>query len=66
MDLLAKIVKGSQPLTVFAKSSILDVWMASEYASASIWSWWFLNFAQKHIKDNIHNENENIHILQLY
>ena len=34
MNLFTKIVKGSQPLAVFTKSSILDVWKDSEYASA--------------------------------
>ena len=31
MDCIAKIVKGSIPSTVFAKSSILDAWLGSEY-----------------------------------
>ena len=34
MALLAKIVGVFQPLTVFVKSFILDVWQGSEYASA--------------------------------
>ena len=33
MDLFAKIVNGVQPLTIFAKRSILDVQLGSEYAS---------------------------------
>ena len=33
MDLLAKIVNGWKPLTIFAKPFILDVWLGSEYAS---------------------------------
>ena len=33
MKLFAKIIKGSQPLTIFAKPSTLDVWQGSEYAS---------------------------------
>ena len=34
--LFPKIVYGFQPLTIFAKSSILDVRLGSEYASALI------------------------------
>ena len=30
MELFAKLVSGSQQLTIFAKSSILDVWVGSE------------------------------------
>ena len=33
MDLFAKIVKGWKSLTIFAKSSILDVCLGSEYTS---------------------------------
>ena len=33
MKLLVKIVKDFQLLTIFAKSSILDIWQDSEYAS---------------------------------
>ena len=33
MEIFAKIVNGFQPLTIFAKSSILDVLQGSEYAS---------------------------------
>ena len=33
MELFAKTVDSIPPLTIFAKSSILDVWMSSEYAS---------------------------------
>ena len=29
----AKTVDGIQPLTIFAKRSILDVWLGCEYAS---------------------------------
>ena len=36
MEIFAKIVNDFQPLIVFAKSSILDVWQASEYASRNI------------------------------
>ena len=32
MELFVKIVNGWQPLTIFAKSSILDVCQGSEYA----------------------------------
>ena len=31
MELFAKIVNGNQPLTIFAKSSTLDVFQGSEY-----------------------------------
>ena len=34
MVLFIKMVTGFQPLTIFAKSSILDVWQASAYVSA--------------------------------
>ena len=33
MKLFAKIVNGFQPLTILAKSSSLEVWQGSEYAS---------------------------------
>ena len=34
MDLFAKIVNRFQPLTIFAESSMLDVWQSSEYPPA--------------------------------
>ena len=34
MDLFAKTVNDFRLLTIFVKSSILDVWQSSEYASA--------------------------------
>ena len=34
MELFGKIVNGFSPLTIFAKSYILDVWLGSENASA--------------------------------
>ena len=33
----AKIIKSFQPLAIFAKSSILDVWQCFEYASELEW-----------------------------
>ena len=33
MELFAKIVKNEKPFTIFAKTSNLDVWEGSEYAS---------------------------------
>ena len=33
MELFAKIVKNEKPFTIFVKTSILDVWQGSEYAS---------------------------------
>ena len=33
MELFAKIVKNEKQFTIFAKTSILDVWQRSEYAS---------------------------------
>ena len=36
MKRLAKIVNGFQPLTIFAKRSILDIWQSSEYSSENI------------------------------
>ena len=38
MELFAKSVTSFQPLTVFAKYSILDVWLGSEYASEIIYA----------------------------
>ena len=48
----AKIVKGFQSLTIFAKSSILDVWQGSEYACGII-IWYFLKeWCKIHFTDN--------------
>ena len=33
MELFAKIIKNEKPFTIFAKTSILDVWQGPEYAS---------------------------------
>ena len=33
MELFAKIVKNEKPFTIFAKTSILDVWQDPKYAS---------------------------------
>ena len=33
MELFAKLVKNEKPLTIFVKTSMLDVWQGSEYAS---------------------------------
>ena len=33
MEFFEKVVEGFQPLTIFGKRSILDVWQGSEYAS---------------------------------
>ena len=33
MEIFVKIVKNEKPFTIFAKSSILDVWQGSEYTS---------------------------------
>ena len=33
MELFVKIVKNEKPFTIFVKTSILDVWQGSEYAS---------------------------------
>ena len=35
MERFAKIVNGFQPLPIFAKPSILEVWQGSEYTSDS-------------------------------
>ena len=32
MELFAKILKNEKPLTIFAKTSILNVWQGSKYA----------------------------------
>ena len=36
MELFVIIVNGLQPLTIFEKSFMLDVWMGSEYVSEDI------------------------------
>ena len=36
MKLFAKIVNCRKPLTIFAKSSFLDVWLGSEYPTANV------------------------------
>ena len=33
MELFVKIVDGWRPLAIFAKSTIVDIWQGSEYAS---------------------------------
>ena len=33
MEFFMKIVKNGKPFTIFVKTSILDVWQGSEYAS---------------------------------
>ena len=33
IELFAKIVRNEKPFTIFVKTSILDVWQGSEYAS---------------------------------
>ena len=46
MELFAKIVKNENPFTIFVKTSILDVWQGSEYASelaSKVTHVWFLN-----------------------
>ena len=37
MELLAKIANSFQPLTIFAKISVLHVWKVSQYASETMW-----------------------------
>ena len=38
VELFAKLVTGFQPLNVFTKCSILDVWLSSEYACEIIYA----------------------------
>ena len=33
MELFAKMVRNEKPFTIFVKTSYLDVWQGSEYAS---------------------------------
>ena len=33
MELFTKVVKNEKPFTIFEKTSILDIWQGSEYAS---------------------------------
>ena len=40
LELFLKLVSGFQLLTIFAKSSILDVWQGSEYASGLMGLWY--------------------------
>ena len=35
IERFAKIVNNSKPLTIFGKSSILDIWQGAEYGIAS-------------------------------
>ena len=35
MERIVEVVKGSKPLTIFAKHSILDVWQVSQYVSVT-------------------------------
>ena len=37
-ETISKIVNGLQPLTIFGKISILDIWEGSKYTSAYLWS----------------------------
>ena len=41
MEIFEKIVNDFQQLAIFAKDSILDVWLGSEYTSVLCWV--FLN-----------------------
>ena len=51
MELFAKLVKGWKPLTIFAKSFILDVWQGSEYdPNHDLLSSLFLNPQNGYIK----------------
>ena len=48
MKPFVKIVNAEKPLTIFAKSSILDVWQGSEYASG--WTRTFSKILEKILK----------------
>ena len=51
MELFEKIVKNEKPFTIFVKTSILDVWQDSEYASelaSKVTDVWFLNEFEYH------------------
>ena len=37
MEYFAKVVYGFQPLNIFDKNSIIDVWLGPKYASESFW-----------------------------
>ena len=37
MEFFSKIIDDSKSLTIFAKSSILDVWLGSGYAFEDSW-----------------------------
>ena len=39
MEVIARIVKGFQLLSIFEKSSVLDLWQDSEYASEASNNW---------------------------
>ena len=46
MGLFTKILNGQKPCTIFAKTSILDVWQDSEYAFDLFDKKTFLNIAR--------------------
>ena len=58
MELFSKLVNGSKRLTIFAKNSILDVGLGSEYAFAvtikSLKSVSFHKFIEKEISENVY------------
>ena len=52
MEVFAKIVNGFQLITIFAKSSFLDVWQGSEYATINKSKWIFNQFARRFGSDS--------------
>ena len=59
VELFAKLVTGFQPLNVFAKCSILDVWLSSEYACEIIYAICMIKSLQtiSNIHPRIHKKN---------
>ena len=59
VELFAKLVTGFQPLNVFAKCSILDVWLSSEYTCEIIYAICMIKSLQtiSNIHPRIHKKN---------
>ena len=56
MELLAKFINSFNSLTTFVKSSILEVWLCSEYASGAIL--WHINIQVSSIVYHTVNKHE--------
>ena len=67
MEVFAKVVKSLQPLTIFAKSSILDVFLVSESASEFVTDV-FLDIFSEHFRSTtyflVHKSKNKCHGVQ--